>query len=46
MLTFIIHQMDHVAPNLCELVGATVAAKLIASAGGIVELSRIPACNI
>lgn len=38
--------MDEIAPNLCAIIGSTVAAKLVASAGGIVELSRIPGSNI
>lgn len=38
--------MHLIAPNLSAIVGTAVAAKLIASAGGIVELSKIPACNI
>jgi U4/U6 small nuclear ribonucleoprotein PRP31 len=46
MMQFIKNQMDTVAPNLCEIVGSSVAAKLIASSGGIIELSKMPACNI
>ena len=46
MLNYLSNRMHYIAPNLCEIVGSTVASKLIASAGGIVELSRIPACNI
>lgn len=46
MLHYLSNRMHLIAPNLCEIVGSTVASKLIASAGGIVELSRIPACNI
>lgn len=38
--------MQLVAPNLCELVGSLVASKLISAAGGIKELSAMPACNI
>jgi len=38
--------MDSIAPNLSKIVGGMVAAKLIASAGGIKELAKIPACNI
>lgn len=38
--------MQIVAPNLCQLVGSAIAAKLIASAGGIDKLAAMPACNI
>lgn len=39
-------RMFKVAPNLCEVVGKTIAAKLISAAGGLHELARTPACNI
>ena len=35
-----------IAPNTAAVVGPEVCAKLIAAAGGILELSRTPACNI
>lgn len=38
--------MTSLAPNLCEVVGRNCAAKLIAAAGGLSELARMPACNI
>jgi U4/U6 small nuclear ribonucleoprotein PRP31 len=38
--------MQKIAPNTAALVGATVCAKLIAAAGGLMELSHTPACNI
>lgn len=38
--------MSSVAPNLCACIGKTCAAKVIAAAGGLTELSRTPACNI
>lgn len=46
MILFLKNKMDVLAPNVSAIVGSSVAAKLIASAGGIVELSRIPACNV
>jgi U4/U6 small nuclear ribonucleoprotein PRP31 len=46
MLRYLENRMHLIAPNLCAIVGSGVAAKLIASAGGIVELAKIPACNI
>jgi U4/U6 small nuclear ribonucleoprotein PRP31 len=46
MLHFLETRMSNVAPNVSAIVGTRVAAKLIAAAGGIIELSKIPACNI
>ncbi|KAJ4453481.1 putative U4/U6 small nuclear ribonucleoprotein Prp31 [Paratrimastix pyriformis] len=38
--------MQFIAPNLSALVGPNIAAKLMAAAGGLDKLSRIPACNL
>ena len=38
--------MQFIAPNLCEVVGSTAAAQLIAAAGGLEALASTPACNI
>jgi len=38
--------MGETAPSVSALVGAAVAARLVGIAGGVAELSRIPACNI
>lgn len=38
--------MPRVAPNLCQLVGATVGARLIALAGGLERLAMLPAGTI
>ena len=46
MLSYLERRMHIIAPNVSAIVGTRVAAKLIASAGGISELSKIPACNI
>lgn len=35
-----------VAPNLSNVVGTAIAAQLMGTAGGIENLSRMPACNI
>lgn len=35
-----------IAPNLTALIGSKVASLLIAHAGGILELSEIPSCNL
>lgn len=34
------------SPNVCALVGPAMAAKLLATAGGLGELCRVPACNL
>lgn len=39
-------KMTFIAPNLCAIVGASTAAKLIGLAGGLTKLSKIPACNL
>ena len=38
--------MGELAPNLSKLVGTEIAANLVALAGGMIPLSRIPACNV
>lgn len=45
-LKFIESRMERVAPNVTALVGVEVASQLIGAAGGILQLSRIPAGNI
>lgn len=39
-------KMTAAGPNLCAIVGATTAAKLVAIAGGLKKLSRLSVCNI
>ena len=34
------------APNISVILGSSVAARLMAEAGGLTSLSRIPACNL
>ena len=46
LLLFLEGTIKTVAPNVCEIIGTKITAKLVSSAGGITELSRIPACNI
>eukprot|EP00977_Amphora_coffeiformis_P019836 scaffold7485_cov176-Amphora_coffeaeformis.AAC.23 len=43
---FVASRMQDLAPAVCALTGPEVAAKLVALAGGLVELSVIPACNL
>ncbi|XRB11423.1 U4/U6 small nuclear ribonucleoprotein PRP31 [Pseudoscourfieldia marina] len=46
ILAFVQAHMAGVAPNLSAIVGTEVASKLMGAAGGLLALSRIPACNI
>lgn len=46
VLKFIESQMSSLAPNVTVLVGIEVASQLVGAAGGILQLSRIPAGNI
>jgi len=46
ILEFLESRVPHIAPNLCALIGAAVAAHLLGLAGGLVALSKIPACNV
>lgn len=39
-------RMTFIAPNLCAIVGASTAAKLVGLAGGLAKLSKMPACNV
>ncbi|SJM82909.1 related to Pre-mRNA-processing factor 31 [Zygosaccharomyces bailii] len=44
--SFILSEVKTIAPNVCALVGAQVGSLLISHAGGILELSQIPSCNL
>lgn len=46
ILRFVESRMSRIAPNLCAMVGANIAAQLVGLAGGLVALSKIPACNV
>jgi len=46
ILAYVESRMIFIAPNLSALAGSSVAAKLIAAAGGLGALSKIPACNL
>lgn len=43
---YITSKISLIAPNMCFLVGSEVTAQLLAHAGGVLEFSRIPSCNI
>ncbi len=46
ILDYISSRMNLIASNVCALAGSNVAAKIITAAGGIIELSKMPASNI
>jgi U4/U6 small nuclear ribonucleoprotein PRP31 len=46
ILSYISSRMNIVSPSLSLLVGTTIAAQLIGTAGGLEELSKIPGPNI
>lgn len=46
VLLYLESRMSGLAPNLSALLGAALAAKLITSAGGLLNLARMPAQNI
>ena len=46
ILSYLENRMHYIAPNVMELLGTSVTAKMISAAGGIDELAAIPACNI
>ena len=46
LTAYVESRMEGLAPSVCALVGPTTAARLVALAGGLAELSGIPACNL
>ncbi len=46
ILKYMERRMQLIAPNVCAIVGSSIGAKLVAAAGGIIELAKMPACNI
>lgn len=46
ILEYVESRMTFIAPNLSMIVGAATAAKIVGIAGGLVKLSKIPACNV
>lgn len=43
---YVASRMTSIAPNICVLIGADLAARILALAGGLIPLSRMPAGNI
>ncbi|CAL9041673.1 unnamed protein product [Musa banksii] len=46
VLDFVESRMGYIAPNLSAIVGSAVAAKLMGTAGGLLALAKMPACNV
>jgi U4/U6 small nuclear ribonucleoprotein PRP31 len=46
LTNFVESRASRWSPNVCALVGPAMAAKLLATAGGLGELCRVPACNL
>jgi U4/U6 small nuclear ribonucleoprotein PRP31 len=46
LMQFVESRMSQIAPNLCALIGSSVAALLVGLAGGLIALSKIPSCNV
>jgi len=46
IISFVETHMENLAPNVCMLIGARLAARMVATAGGMSELSKIPSCNL
>eukprot|EP00742_Colponemidia_sp_Colp-10_P004566 GILJ01004873.1.p1 GENE.GILJ01004873.1~~GILJ01004873.1.p1 ORF type:complete len:472 (+),score=60.90 GILJ01004873.1:38-1453(+) len=46
ILKYVESRMTFIAPNLSKIVGTSIAAKLMAVAGGLSALSKIPASNV
>ena len=55
LINYVKKRMNIIAPNLSAIIGQNIAAKLITAAGnfleifnkgGVVELSKMPACNV
>jgi U4/U6 small nuclear ribonucleoprotein PRP31 len=46
LMDFVEGRMELLAPSVCALTGASVAARILGLAGGLAELSKIPACNL
>eukprot|EP01084_Bolivina_argentea_P249208 417079_1 len=45
-LSWVEQRMNIIAPNVCGIVGARIAAQLLGLAGGLHALASMPSCNI
>jgi U4/U6 small nuclear ribonucleoprotein PRP31 len=46
LVQFVEGSMEALAPSICALIGPSTAARLLGLAGGLQELTKIPACNL
>lgn len=46
LISFVEINMERLAPNVCAMIGAQLAAKMVGLAGGLAELAKIPSCNL
>ncbi|OEU15469.1 Nop domain-containing protein [Fragilariopsis cylindrus CCMP1102] len=46
LMKFVENSMESLCPSICALVGSSIAARLLGLAGGLQELTKIPACNL
>ncbi|RRT80535.1 hypothetical protein B296_00023598, partial [Ensete ventricosum] len=46
VLDFVESRMGYIAPNLSVIVGSAVAAKIMGTAGGLLALAKMLACNV
>ena len=46
ILQFVETRMTAVAPNVCAILDTAIAAQLMGLCGGLVEMSKMPACNL
>eukprot|EP00879_Flechtneria_rotunda_P011202 GHRR01011700.1.p1 GENE.GHRR01011700.1~~GHRR01011700.1.p1 ORF type:complete len:418 (+),score=108.76 GHRR01011700.1:198-1451(+) len=46
IIKFVESRMHMIAPNLSAAIGSEVAARLMGVAGGLLALSKMPACNV
>lgn len=46
IVEYVESRMSSIAPNLTAMVGSSIAAKLMSTAGGLDNLAKMPACNI
>jgi len=46
LLSYVESRMTFIAPNLTQITGSGIAAKLMGAAGGLANLAKMPACNI
>lgn len=46
IFTYVESRMSFIAPNLSIIVGASTAAKIMGAAGGLINLVKMPSCNV